>query len=103
MPTTVNYGLRWEAANRRFWVEAASTVSGGQYRLSASDRLDTQRIPPGGTPGYDIYHLRAGWQVNKYVVLNASLENILDADYRIHGSGVNEPGRNLILSADVKF
>jgi hemoglobin/transferrin/lactoferrin receptor protein len=103
MPTTVNYGLRWEATNRRFWAEAASTVSAGQHRLSASDRLDTQRIPPGGTPGYDIYHLRAGWQVNKYFGLNASLENILDADYRIHGSGVNEPGRNLILSAEVKF
>ncbi len=103
MPTTVNYGLRWEAADRKFWAEAASTVTTGQHRLTSSDRLDTQRIPPGGTPGYDVYHLRAGWQVNRYFGLNAALENIFDADYRVHGSGVNEPGRNLILTANVKF
>jgi len=103
MPATVNYGLHWETVDHQFWAEAASTVAGGQHRLSAGDQLDTQRIPPGGTPGYDVYHLRAGWRVNRNFALNAALENILDADYRIHGSGVNEPGRNLILSAEVKF
>ncbi len=47
MPTTVNYGLRWEADSGRFWAEAASTVAAGQHRLTSGDRLDTQRIPPG--------------------------------------------------------
>lgn len=103
MPITVNYGLRWDATNGKFWAEASSTVAGGQHRLSSGDRLDTQRIPPGGTPGYDVYHLRAGWNVNRNLSFTAALENILDADYRIHGSGVNEPGRNLIVTATVRF
>lgn len=103
MPATVNYGLRWETGDNKFWAEAASTVTSGQHRLSAGDRLDTQRIPPGGTPGYDVYHLRAGWRVNRNFALSAALENILDTDYRIHGSGLNEPGRNLIFTAEVKF
>jgi hemoglobin/transferrin/lactoferrin receptor protein len=31
------------------------------------------------------------------------VENVLDEDYRIHGSGVNEPGRNFILTAGGAF
>jgi hemoglobin/transferrin/lactoferrin receptor protein len=32
-----------------------------------------------------------------------ALENVLDQDYRIHGSGINEPGRNLVLTAAYRF
>jgi outer membrane receptor protein involved in Fe transport len=31
------------------------------------------------------------------------LENILDKDYRIHGSGINEPGRSLVLTFEMRF
>ena len=30
--------------------------------------------------------------------VNSSLENVGNVDYRIHGSGSNMPGRNLVLS-----
>jgi outer membrane receptor protein involved in Fe transport len=33
----------------------------------------------------------------------AAVENLTDTDYRIHGSGLNEPGRNLILSAAYRY
>jgi hemoglobin/transferrin/lactoferrin receptor protein len=72
-------------------------------KLSADDKRDTQRIPPGGTPGYAVYHLRGGVRVTKNLNVALGLENIFDDDYRVHGSGVNEPGRNLILTASCAF
>lgn len=103
MPVTVNYGLRWEHPSRKFWAEAVSTIAGRQDRLSASDMRDTQRIPVGGTPGYDVYHLRAGWRPCRNFTLTAALENLADTDYRIHGSGLNEPGRNFVVSGNLRF
>lgn len=103
MPSTVNAGLRWEEERGRFWAEFATTVAATQDRLPLQDQRDVQRIPPGGTPGYEVYHLRAGWRPCPNFTLTAALENLSDADYRVHGSGVNEPGRNLILMAGLRF
>ena len=103
MPMTVNYGLRWEHSSHKVWAEAASTIAARQDQLSASDERDTQRIPPGGTPGFDVYHLRAGWRPIDRLALTAAVENLADSDYRIHGSGINEPGRNFVLTANVRF
>ncbi len=103
MPTTLQLGLRWEASSRKFWAEFATTIAATQDRLSASDMRDTQRIPPGGTPGYEVYHLRGGWRPTKNTALTLALENISGADYRIHGSGLNEPGQNLIVGLDLRF
>jgi len=103
MPTTVNSGIRWTHSKRRYWVEFASTVADEQDRLASNDIRDTQRIPVGGTPGYEVFHLRAGWNPCRFATVTAALENILDEDYRIHGSGVNEPGRNFVLTAQFRF
>ena len=35
--------------------------------------------------------------------LNAAVENITDEDYRIHGSGVNQPGINAIVGGKVSW
>jgi hemoglobin/transferrin/lactoferrin receptor protein len=72
-------------------------------KLSDSDRRDTQRIPPGGTPGYAVMHVRAGVRVSESVDVSLAVENVFDEDYRVHGSGVNEPGRNAILTASCTF
>jgi len=72
-------------------------------KLSADDERDTQRIPNGGTPGYAVLTLRGGVTVLEDLALTLALENVADEDYRIHGSGVNEPGRNLVLQADWTF
>ncbi|MFA7238420.1 MAG: hypothetical protein WC058_16305, partial [Phycisphaeraceae bacterium] len=61
------------------------------------------RIPPGGTPGYAVVHLRGGWKVCPNTTLYAAVENIADADYRVHGSGSNMPGRNFIFGLEVRF
>lgn len=103
MPWTTFVGVRWDRADKRVWVETTSTIADRADRLSTRDMNDTDRIPPGGTPGYFVWDLRGGWQIDDDIELTIELENILNEDYRIHGSGVNRPGTNLILGLRMSF
>ena len=103
MPVTGHLALRWEPAAARTWVEFAASAAGRQDRLAPGDLVDTERIPAGGTRGYRIGKVRAGWRLTQALTFTAALENVTDEDYRIHGSGLNEPGRNLVLSANYRF
>jgi hemoglobin/transferrin/lactoferrin receptor protein len=103
MPATTQFALKYAEPARRWWAEAGATVAAEQNRLSSADARDTQRIPPGGTPGFAVYHFRAGWQTTQGFRLTGAIENLTDEDYRIHGSGLNEAGRNFILAADWRF
>lgn len=97
-------GLRFEPLQTGFWIEGVVTAADHQKRLSLSDLTDTQRIPvPDGTPGYTIYTLRGGYRVSQHFLINAAFENMFSKDYRIHGSGQNEPGRGFVVSAELRF
>lgn len=96
-------GGRWNDASRKYWAEAFMKAADRQDRLSPEDRLDTQRIPPDGTPGYTVFNIRGGWQASDNVAITVGIENIGDRDYRIHGSGTNEPGRNFIIALNARF
>lgn len=102
MPPTGRIGLRWDK-DGRYWMEGACTIAGKADKLSTRDESDTSRIPPGGTPSYTVYDIRAGWNYSDRLALSVGLENIADEDYRIHGSGLNEPGRNLIVALQSTF
>lgn len=97
LPLSGSVALRWQHPSQPFWVEGRVFASAEANRLSNSDRADTQRIPTGGTPGYAIASIRAGYDPTERVQLTAAVENLLDDDYRSHGSGLNEPGINAIL------
>ena len=103
MPPTGRLGLRWDSACKRFWLEGVCTVAARADKLSTRDHLDTQRIPADGTPGYTTFDVRGGWRVNNDVDVWAGLENLTNQDYRIHGSGVNEPGINLKVGLRWRF
>jgi hemoglobin/transferrin/lactoferrin receptor protein len=103
MPPTGYLSFMWEHPKRRFWAEALTTITARQDRLSTEDRRDTQRIPPGGTPGYAVFTVRGGWRITPNVSLIVAVENLADEDYRIVGSGLNEPGRNIVASFSAKF
>ena len=103
MPLTGHVTLRWDAPTARTWLELAASAATRQDRLAPGDRVDTERIPTTGTPGYAVGKLRTGWRATAALTLTAALENLTDTDYRIHGSGLNEPGRNLILSAAYRY
>jgi len=74
-----------------------------QERLSPGDVRDTQRIPPGGTPGWATFALRGGVRVAERLTVDVGLENLGNRDYRHHGSGVNEPGAQAVLSVGWGF
>lgn len=103
MPTSWRVGARWTAASSRLRLEALVERADAQDQLSSRDLADTQRIPPGGTPGYTVFGVRSEWQANPHLTLSLAVDNLTDEDYRIHGSGVNEPGRNAIVSMAVTF
>lgn len=100
-PLTIGGGARWTSPRDRWWLEASGRYARRQDKLSSGDIADTQRIPPGGTPGYSMYSLRAGWRAREWLTTTAALENIFDRDYRIHGSGLNEPGFNAVFSTKI--
>lgn len=97
MPPTAQLGVRWDSEDGRRWAEVTSVGAAKADRLSTRDEGDTSRIPPGGTPGYVVFHARGGWRISERTSLRLALENLTDEDYRIHGSGLNRPGRNLIF------
>jgi hemoglobin/transferrin/lactoferrin receptor protein len=103
MPLTLNAAVRWTSGDDKFWAELGCLVAGKADKLSSRDKEDTQRIPPGGTPGYTLLHLRAGYRVNDHLALTLGLENILDEAYRTHGSGSNEPGVGAVFAARASF
>ena len=113
-------GIRWEPPAQRFWAEFFVRGATEQRRLNQSDIRDP-RIPGTtrdtgevefdangaaigeGSPGWMTLNLRGGFQVTQYNRLTLALENLLDQRYREHGSGINAPGFNVIVSLDNRF
>lgn len=103
MPPTAQVGVRWQSPGGAYWAELIGDAAAKADKLSSGDQRDTQRIPPGGTPAYAVCTARVGTRIDPGLDLVLSAENLFDTDYRIHGSGVNEPGRNIILTAAYRF
>ncbi len=80
----------------RTFAEAEFLFAAKQDRLSGGD-MDDHRIPLGGTPGWNILNLKAGYSWTK-VSVNAGLQNVFNQAYRIHGSGIDAYGRSFWLT-----
>lgn len=102
-PAVGTLGLHWDSPARKYYIETSVTIADNQDRLSPRDEADTQRIPLEGTPGYTVFTLRAGARIMDGLRAFGAIENITDNDYRVHGSGQNEAGTNLILGAEWRF
>ncbi|MDH3305017.1 MAG: TonB-dependent receptor [Gammaproteobacteria bacterium] len=77
-------------------LESWLRFAGDQERLSARDIGDS-RIDPQGTPGWAVIGARIEKSFAGDWLLSVSLDNLLDKRYRVHGSGLDAPGRNLIV------
>lgn len=73
----VGAGLRWATA---------------QDRLAPTDLSDA-RIPLGGTPGFAVVDMQAGYRWDPHLLVAVVAENLGDAAYRHHGSSINAPAR----------
>lgn len=103
VPVIGHAGIRWQRSDAKFWAELSGTAASKADKLNSADRADTQRIPPGGTPGYALINFRVGWRINDSLSITASLDNLLDEAWRSHGSGSNEPGFGGTLGVSVSF
>jgi len=102
-PLAGRLALRYEHEESGCWVMFESVMTDDQDQLALRDETDTSRIPPGGTPGYTVYNLRGGLDLSENLSLTAAVENLTDKNYRVHGSGVNEPGLNVVFSVWYRF
>lgn len=92
--------LLWRPRGSGLYAGAALRWATRQGRLAPQDEGDA-RIPLGGTPGYAVVDLRAGYRVGRKLGVALVVENVGDAAYRTHGSSVNGAGRGLILTMDL--
>lgn len=86
---------------KKFFTTAELLFAGKQDRLAAGDKSDN-RIPTGGTPGWQVVNLFAGYRLAA-VKFNVGLQNLFNEDYRTHGSGINGIGRSAFLSINYIF
>jgi len=55
------------------------------------------------SPGFATLNFRGGYRAGEHSEVVWMIENVLDKNYRTHGSGVDSPGRNLQVSYVLRF
>jgi len=107
-------GLRYQDASTGTVAEVYSLFATAQDRLHPSDAKDL-RICEGarysglidpkcqGTPGWATLNVRTNWSYKERFGVQVLLGNLLDAQYRVHGSGLNAPGREARVSMTGRF
>jgi outer membrane receptor protein involved in Fe transport len=64
----------------------------------------TARVPLyGSTAGWATWNVYAGYRIGEHVTWNAALLNVLDRNYRVHGSGIDSPGVNAYTALRFTF
>jgi outer membrane receptor for ferrienterochelin and colicin len=81
------------------WINLEWQSAAKQDRLAAGDKEDN-RIPIGGTPGWNIFNINTNYEIGRFNI-DLNLLNLFNQDYRFHGSGVNGYGRSASLSVMV--
>jgi hemoglobin/transferrin/lactoferrin receptor protein len=66
------------------------------YRLNAED--NESYATPFGMPSWVTFNIKTSYQVQKNLMLQVGLENILDTHYRVFASGISGAGRNFVVA-----
>ncbi len=113
-PANGSAGLRWASADKALYAEPWIRAAATQSELNSGDTKDLRIcenpavpgtvLPAGtcrGTPGWATVNLRAGYRWNAQLValramrIDVDAGNLLDVRYRLHGSGIDAPGRGV--------
>lgn len=97
----MNGRVRASYTVRQCFFAAETWLAAKQNRLAQGDK-DDNRIPAGGTPGFNVYNVYAGWQL-KNIQVQSGIQNLLNTDYRTHGSGINGYGRSAWFNIQFMF
>ena len=95
--------LRYDSPRLGQWVLFGDTsvrAATTQDRLSNEDGKDV-RIPEGGTPGWWTWNVRAGARFADWMRLMVVGENLLNTEYKYHGSGIYASGFNLLVTLEL--
>jgi len=59
---------------------------------------DSFRVPLyAAAPGWARFDLRGGWNAGEFWSISAGISNLFDRNFRVHGSGVDAPGRSFLV------
>jgi outer membrane receptor protein involved in Fe transport len=94
-------------ATDRGWVRNGRLVSTNETLAQVQARvvgMSAAAVPMfTATPGYAVIGVRAGVSLGSRLELIVIGENLADRNYRIHGSGVDEPGLNVQTRLKMRF
>ena len=103
MPVQAKFSIQYKPVGSN-WSSALSFLRVSEANeLSLKDETDVSRIPSNGTPGFFLANIYGNYDLSENSYICLALENIGDVDYRVHGSGLNGAGRNVILSCSLVF
>ncbi|MBC8069125.1 MAG: TonB-dependent receptor [Deltaproteobacteria bacterium] len=97
---TAEFG--WRSSDWGLYLIGALRWARKQTRLWPTDRTDV-RIPTGGTPGFVVFDIRAGYRLDPHLLLALVFENVANRAYRHHGSSINGAGRGLLFELQAGF
>ncbi|KIC89584.1 TonB-dependent siderophore receptor [Flavihumibacter sp. ZG627] len=84
------------------WYAAVEWLyAGKQDRLAQGDK-DDNRIPAKGTPGWNVFNIYSGYKW-RCIQMNGGMQNLINKDYRTHGSGINGVGRSFWMNIIFKL
>jgi hemoglobin/transferrin/lactoferrin receptor protein len=90
--------------NVEFFVRYNGKKSSADYSPSGEDNAAYSADPINGyMPAWFTLNIRAGYNITKNLRLNLACENITDNRYRTFASGINAPGRNIMVSLRFKM
>lgn len=94
-------------ATDRGFVRDARLVATGETLAQVQARVlggATGAVPLfTSTPGFFVLGARAGIPIGRFLEMTLIGENLGDKNYRLHGSGVDEPGFNLLVRLRARF
>ncbi len=95
--------LQFEA--KKVKAELWSMYNGWKYLADYSPSGEDNLVyaTKNGMPSWVTFNLRASYQINRFVQIQGSLDNIFDRHYRYFASGVSAAGRNVSMSVRVNF
>ena len=90
------FQLKLEKFRGEFWASYNGWKHFWDYSLTGEDNYPD--ATPEGMPSWYTLNISAQYQITRNLQLIAALETILDKNYRVFASGINAPGRNLVLT-----